>query len=189
MAKLLQLFLGKSLLPSAGYRDVCKMTLRFHGFQLNRMPPKCSSLILDIEQVSASCINLYPCFNIAGFMLASFFHFRHTLPGVFISDILRLHPKRSFSLQPPLLHREEGTLPHPTAARTQVKAATFLISSLETPSGKHMVPLLGKERTGGSCQEVFCNLYTPTYTFQELGLGSPVQERHRHTGGTPERSH
>ena len=110
------------------------------------MSPKFSSLILYIKQVSASCINLYPCFNIAGFMLASFFHFHCTLPRVFISNILRLHPKRSFNLQPTLLHREEGTLPRSTAARTQVKAAMFMISSLGMPSGKHMAPYL--ERRG-----------------------------------------
>lgn len=109
------------------------------------MPPRFSGLILYIKHVSASCINLHPCFNITGFMSASFFNFHCILPRVFISNILRLHPKRSFNLQPTLLHREEGAVPCSTAARTQVKAM-FMISSLGMPSGKHMAPYL--ERRG-----------------------------------------
>lgn len=47
------------------------------------MPPKFSSLILIdyIEQVSVPCINLYLCFNIAGFMLAAFSTFIALWPG------------------------------------------------------------------------------------------------------------
>jgi len=114
------------------------------------MLPKFSHLILYVKQVTASCSNLYPCFSIVGFMLASFFHFHFhcTLPRVFISNILRLHPKSQHCCT------EEGTLLCSTAARTQVKAAMFMLSSLAIPSGKHMARY--SERRGLVAHATMC---------------------------------
>lgn len=107
------------------------------GLNSRGHPKRFSSLILFIKQASASCINLHPCFNVAGFMLASFFHLYHTLPRVFISNILRLHLKKVIQSSANVVAREEGTLLCSNAARAQMKAATFMISSLRIHNFKY----------------------------------------------------